>query len=116
MCIRDSAYALERGVAGLVDAGLDREHAGGLDLYHLHEAPLDLARDLQLALFDDFNALDHRGVRQAKYLRQRDAHGRIAVVRGHAARHDDVAAEVLSLIHISEPTRLGMISYAVFCL
>src|SRR5665648_447374 len=26
------------------------------------------------------------------------------------------AAEHLSLIHISEPTRLGMISYAVFCL
>src|SRR5450756_2928821 len=25
-------------------------------------------------------------------------------------------AERLSLIHISEPTRLGMISYAVFCL
>src|SRR5450756_2538722 len=29
----------------------------------------------------------------------------------------EVAAELpLSLIHISEPTRLGMISYAVFCL
>ena len=26
------------------------------------------------------------------------------------------ATEKLSLIHISEPTRLGMISYAVFCL
>src|SRR5450759_5850715 len=26
------------------------------------------------------------------------------------------AVPVLSLIHISEPTRLGMISYAVFCL
>src|SRR5450756_3087074 len=26
------------------------------------------------------------------------------------------AVVVLSLIHISEPTRLGMISYAVFCL
>src|SRR5665648_1224898 len=26
------------------------------------------------------------------------------------------AAQRLSLIHISEPTRLGMISYAVFCL
>src|SRR5450756_82607 len=26
------------------------------------------------------------------------------------------AHEKLSLIHISEPTRLGMISYAVFCL
>src|SRR5450759_4045310 len=25
-------------------------------------------------------------------------------------------ARILSLIHISEPTRLGMISYAVFCL
>src|SRR5450759_4196665 len=24
--------------------------------------------------------------------------------------------EIISLIHISEPTRLGMISYAVFCL
>src|SRR5450759_3843843 len=28
----------------------------------------------------------------------------------------DQAVEFLSLIHISEPTRLGMISYAVFCL
>ena len=29
---------------------------------------------------------------------------------------DSDAAQPLSLIHISEPTRLGMISYAVFCL
>src|SRR5450756_2867793 len=29
---------------------------------------------------------------------------------------DGGSALVLSLIHISEPTRLGMISYAVFCL
>src|SRR5450756_229691 len=28
----------------------------------------------------------------------------------------DPASPELSLIHISEPTRLGMISYAVFCL
>src|SRR5659263_334339 len=28
----------------------------------------------------------------------------------------DVTNKALSLIHISEPTRLGMISYAVFCL
>src|SRR5450756_167317 len=27
-----------------------------------------------------------------------------------------IIAQILSLIHISEPTRLGMISYAVFCL
>src|SRR5450756_68002 len=31
-------------------------------------------------------------------------------------RGDGYGSEVLSLIHISEPTRLGMISYAVFCL
>src|SRR5450759_5179201 len=29
---------------------------------------------------------------------------------------NDEAVHGLSLIHISEPTRLGMISYAVFCL
>src|SRR5450759_5769513 len=29
---------------------------------------------------------------------------------------DDMIVMCLSLIHISEPTRLGMISYAVFCL
>src|SRR5450756_1652786 len=29
---------------------------------------------------------------------------------------DALSAQGLSLIHISEPTRLGMISYAVFCL
>src|SRR5450756_1623865 len=34
----------------------------------------------------------------------------------HTAFGRDHAGEDLSLIHISEPTRLGMISYAVFCL
>src|SRR5450756_110508 len=35
----------------------------------------------------------------------------------HAVRHPEAREELLlSLIHISEPTRLGMISYAVFCL
>src|SRR5450756_3194466 len=31
-------------------------------------------------------------------------------------RYESCDAGYLSLIHISEPTRLGMISYAVFCL
>src|SRR5665648_810772 len=34
----------------------------------------------------------------------------------HGVRGDYSAGTSLSLIHISEPTRLGMISYAVFCL
>src|SRR5450759_3481543 len=34
----------------------------------------------------------------------------------HGGSQDPWRAYKLSLIHISEPTRLGMISYAVFCL
>ena len=37
-----------------------------------------------------------------------------AALPAHAEDYDTVLD--LSLIHISEPTRLGMISYAVFCL
>src|SRR5450756_487469 len=48
-------------------------------------------------------------------------------VEGHKRAHNAIIKEMeldrvkstlthLSLIHISEPTRLGMISYAVFCL
>src|SRR5450759_2730022 len=43
--------------------------------------------------------------------RWRPQHGRCSIERA-GARGDPR----LSLIHISEPTRLGMISYAVFCL
>src|SRR5450756_1967605 len=35
---------------------------------------------------------------------------------GPFAQYGGEVVEALSLIHISEPTRLGMISYAVFCL
>src|SRR5450759_662938 len=40
--------------------------------------------------------------------------GRLFQYRFHAGR--GLRGHSLSLIHISEPTRLGMISYAVFCL
>src|SRR5450756_2538384 len=47
-------------------------------------------------------------------------HPRIEVARGPPERGEGTAVPgeipYLSLIHISEPTRLGMISYAVFCL
>ena len=35
---------------------------------------------------------------------------------GAAVKKREDTHKILSLIHISEPTRLGMISYAVFCL
>src|SRR5450756_226199 len=43
---------------------------------------------------------------------------KVTVVRknGTGERCNSFADSGLSLIHISEPTRLGMISYAVFCL
>src|SRR5450756_2521269 len=44
--------------------------------------------------------------------------GRVLLDVRLATDSTDLGAELLflSLIHISEPTRLGMISYAVFCL
>src|SRR5450756_721762 len=49
--------------------------------------------------------------------RQHDCNHRIVCVLPVADPGGITAAlPVLSLIHISEPTRLGMISYAVFCL
>src|SRR5450756_2536853 len=38
-----------------------------------------------------------------------------APVRAMPVAMGDILVQGLSLIHISEPTRLGMISYAVFC-
>src|SRR5450756_3057640 len=43
-------------------------------------------------------------------------HHDVAVGAGHVSRLVCASGPHLSLIHISEPTRLGMISYAVFCL
>src|SRR5450756_797827 len=45
-----------------------------------------------------------------KLVRELEGHKTIGVSRVY------VPNRYLSLIHISEPTRLGMISYAVFCL
>src|SRR5450759_5732262 len=60
------------------------------------------------------------GERRAAFRRVRAGGG---CVRGGAGSsggrrcdRGDRQAHELSLIHISEPTRLGMISYAVFCL
>src|SRR5450756_1144588 len=51
--------------------------------------------------------------RLVTFAKRGDLHARrqvLTVVRDKGVVH------TLSLIHISEPTRLGMISYAVFCL
>src|SRR5450756_2723524 len=50
------------------------------------------------------------------FIRNREDPSRIAVIRKPMFPPTVFRAPSLSLIHISEPTRLGMISYAVFCL
>src|SRR5450756_196457 len=42
--------------------------------------------------------------------------GDAELIRARESYGDLLMGQNLSLIHISEPTRLGMISYAVFCL
>ena len=60
-------------------------------------------------------SLETRGFPDFKlHLAQSLAHGTLYVNRN--VDEDDSVESYLSLIHISEPTRLGMISYAVFCL
>src|SRR5450756_2694216 len=44
------------------------------------------------------------------------AHSALDLISNISPVRYDKTAKCLSLIHISEPTRLGMISYAVFCL
>ena len=59
------------------------------------------------------------GLRLAVYLKSKNAKKYRHGMEYGSARwgtHEDIAPYILSLIHISEPTRLGMISYAVFCL
>src|SRR5450756_2664769 len=48
--------------------------------------------------------------------RRRRSPAHLATLFFRPAAPVSVVLSLLSLIHISEPTRLGMISYAVFCL
>ena len=53
----------------------------------------------------------------AQYRRISVEHAEVTQVAGRYARYQQREADLaLSLIHISEPTRLLSISYAVFCL
>src|SRR5450756_3009926 len=79
-----------------------------------HLLPLSLQRSLvddkPLALY----YLSH--LESPEEVHIKDLQGFPDVTRRDDERHAQAHVEGLSLIHISEPTRLGMISYAVFCL
>src|SRR5450756_1524343 len=81
------------------------------------------ANNLTRDLFEGLTANDANGKTVpgvAESWKQTDATTWVFKLRKNAkwSNGDPVTADdfILSLIHISEPTRLGMISYAVFCL
>src|SRR5450759_5895234 len=112
---RDSSCGGEAQVA-VAHAGVDEELGGG-------------PRERDAARFEDVGAVGEREGMRHVLLDEDDRH---AARADGPERREDLADEErgetqgrlvqqeqtrlrLSLIHISEPTRLGMISYAVFC-
>src|SRR5450756_2927689 len=85
--------------------------------HHRHEDDARVGRRLALHALDE-ERQEHDGAEHRRRLQhagqRRDAEDAVL----EEAWIDDRfgGAQLLSLIHISEPTRLGMISYAVFCL
>src|SRR5450756_2084353 len=115
------------------DIFLNRGRSGLESLYEQQRLVLPL--ELALPVIDGMNGrddraaprqmFDHQGLAQSLGVvsatgRHHDQHGLIAfghaLILGLFGRSNQTVATTLSLIHISEPTRLGMISYAVFCL
>src|SRR5450756_2672362 len=105
MCIRDSDYALNDDVLHLamIDAmghGLSAAVMATLAMgAYRHARRLDVGLDQLYAAMDEAIA---------------GQFGADRFVTAQMGRLDVRSGLLLSLIHISEPTRLGMISYAVF--
>src|SRR5450756_3079518 len=92
-----------RGRLGAVERGIVGEMAAAAAAQEFERA----AR-----LRDRLAAVRHVHERQAARIEGGEAFDVIGLHQGEPGAN----VQVLSLIHISEPTRLGMISYAVFCL
>src|SRR5450756_1069437 len=104
MCIRDQVAGVDGGGSRLGDLGQRLLLVGHVVLDGLDEVGDEVVPTLELHVdlapgVVDLVAPAHQAVVDA----------------GEDDPQDDEDHD-LSLIHISEPTRLGMISYAVFCL
>src|SRR5450759_5874665 len=86
---------------------------GGLsNLLPLHSHPEDVCLELHEQVIDDGTPINTQGTHMdAAVSGHRFQHITGLVAHGFKCRASNIG---LSLIHISEPTRLGMISYAVF--
>src|SRR5450756_199798 len=112
--LRDMGFQVEVAAAPVGFA--ERIRAEG---YEVHTIPFS-RNPLNLRNIAAYRAL--RRLMQSRHYVMVHVHTPVAGFLGRlAARRQGVphivyTAHGLSLIHISEPTRLGMISYAVFCL
>src|SRR5450759_3009006 len=87
---------------------IEQQHAKGkLTARERLDLLLDPGSFQEIGMFVTHRCTDF-GMERQKYMGD-------GVVTGYGTI-DGRTVYVLSLIHISEPTRLGMISYAVFCL
>src|SRR5450756_3232828 len=107
-----------RAHARLLDAAAENEAAG----IFFHRKPAQRLDGINAAggQEDEIRTMPARkfkAVRGAEQIGVNDVAGIAAIAGVHARLGGCFDHDVgLSLIHISEPTRLGMISYAVFCL
>ena len=81
--------AFERGVAGLVDAGLDREDGGQRQLDPLKPSRFEFALQFHAAA-GDFDLHDDRGVRTAEQFGEKDAGLAEALIVALQAGEDEI--------------------------
>src|SRR5450756_2934121 len=102
-----------RSVSGILELGGTMLKSARSELFRTEEGRKQAALVVQQNRLDGMVIIGGNGSQTGGYLL-----GQLGVpVVGVASTIDnDLYGFDLSLIHISEPTRLGMISYAVFCL
>src|SRR5665648_1177701 len=115
MCIRDSPFTVETTARVPIEAQMWFRCFGARPMTDYLDEDLAAARrpDGRLRVTELLNVVGQDRVFAIGDITDLPESKRASIAADHATV---VAQNILSLIHISEPTRLGMISYAVFCL
>eukprot|EP00658_Telonema_sp_P-2_P046950 TRINITY_DN35361_c0_g1_i1.p1 TRINITY_DN35361_c0_g1~~TRINITY_DN35361_c0_g1_i1.p1 ORF type:complete len:118 (+),score=48.89 TRINITY_DN35361_c0_g1_i1:125-478(+) len=98
MCIRDSKYTLERTVDPKLSIDFTPRN-----------------KDISCKADSNVKKGSKFGAKKEEPVPEEPVVGALVATNGGATGSEDMS-HLLSLIHISEPTRLLSISYAVFCL
>src|SRR5450759_4106403 len=97
-------------IATSTGAGLAQDVKAGANVFKQCQVCHSIGPGAKNKVGPELNGLDGRTAGTVLNFNYSDANRNSGVVGSEANFKE------LSLIHISEPTRLGMISYAVFCL